>query len=108
MYPFVVEAVGAHNVFFFFGGVSLVCGVLSTIILPETKGKSLEQIQEYFEKKTSKASEGKTEKEDASQMDNKKTCSSNDESLMSSVAVVTSPTAEKTCMKIQLEDVTKL
>ncbi|XP_045127796.1 facilitated trehalose transporter Tret1-like [Portunus trituberculatus] len=60
IYPFVAEAAGPHIVFFFFGAFSLVLGVLAFFILPETRGKSLEQIQDYFEEKSKKASKRNT------------------------------------------------
>ncbi|XP_050695630.1 facilitated trehalose transporter Tret1-like isoform X2 [Eriocheir sinensis] len=107
VYPFLVEAIGAHSVFFFFGGVSLVGSVLSSIIMPETKGKSLEQIQEYFEKKNLKASESKNKKSGASEDDTKKTCC-NDQSMLSSVSVATSPITESACVITQEEEMTKL
>ncbi|XP_066937234.1 facilitated trehalose transporter Tret1-like [Macrobrachium rosenbergii] len=49
IYPFFEEAFGAHSVFFTFGGVSLLCSFVTCFVIPETKGKTLEQIQEYFE-----------------------------------------------------------
>lgn len=80
--------------------------VLSSIIIPETKGKSLEQIQEYFEKKKLKTSESKNKKSGSSEDDKKKTCS-NDQSLLSSVSVATSPITESACVITQ-EEMTKL
>lgn len=50
------EAAGPHAAFFFFGVLSLVLGVFAFFIIPETRGKSLEQIQEYFEEKSVKES----------------------------------------------------
>ncbi|XP_066937289.1 facilitated trehalose transporter Tret1-like [Macrobrachium rosenbergii] len=49
VYPFYEEAFGAHAVFFTFGSLSLLCSVVAYFVVPETKGKTLEQIQEYFE-----------------------------------------------------------
>lgn len=49
VYPFYEEAFGAHAVFFTFGSLSLLCSVIAYFVVPETKGKTLEQIQEYFE-----------------------------------------------------------
>lgn len=57
IYPFVAEAAGPHIVFFFFGALSLVLAILAFFILPETRGKSLEQIQDYFEEKSMKKSQ---------------------------------------------------
>nr|XP_053644123.1 facilitated trehalose transporter Tret1-like isoform X1 [Cherax quadricarinatus] len=50
VYPFFEEAAGAHTVFAVFGALCLTCCIISFICVPETKGKTLEQIQEYFEK----------------------------------------------------------
>ncbi|XP_042230648.1 facilitated trehalose transporter Tret1-like isoform X2 [Homarus americanus] len=52
IYPHFEEATGAHTVFFFYGGVCLICCLISFLFVPETKGKTLEQIQEYFERKS--------------------------------------------------------
>ncbi|XP_068221263.1 facilitated trehalose transporter Tret1-like [Palaemon carinicauda] len=49
VYPFYEEAFGAHAVFFTFGSLSLFCSFITYFIVPETKGKTLEEIQEYFE-----------------------------------------------------------
>lgn len=106
IFPFVAEAVGAHSVFFFFGGVSLMCSVLSYIILPETKGKSLEQIQEYFEKKTLKPSQGKNENK-VSEEDGK-ICNTFDKTPISSIPTVNSSAVEKVTWMIMQEDATKL
>ncbi|KAG0697403.1 Facilitated trehalose transporter Tret1 [Chionoecetes opilio] len=58
-YPFMEEAVGAHTVFFFFGGLCILFGLLAILIIPKSKGKSLEQIQDYFEEKSLKSSNDK-------------------------------------------------
>ncbi|XP_068221455.1 facilitated trehalose transporter Tret1-like isoform X2 [Palaemon carinicauda] len=49
VYPFYNEAYGAHVVFFTFGGLSIVSCLVAFFVIPETKGKTLEQIQEHFE-----------------------------------------------------------
>ncbi|XP_040171954.1 uncharacterized protein LOC120905171 [Anopheles arabiensis] len=48
LYPTMVELLGSANVFLIYGAVSLL-GVLYVIyIVPETKGKSLQEIEDYF------------------------------------------------------------
>ncbi|KAK3874248.1 hypothetical protein Pcinc_020801 [Petrolisthes cinctipes] len=49
IYPFFVEATGSYTVFFVFGSLCLLCCIISILFLPETKGKSLEQIQDFFQ-----------------------------------------------------------
>ncbi|KAJ8916596.1 hypothetical protein NQ315_000240 [Exocentrus adspersus] len=51
VYPSMVKSVGSTGVFFFYGGVSLLGTVFVTCLLPETKGKSLQEILEYFGEK---------------------------------------------------------
>ncbi|KAJ3643126.1 hypothetical protein Zmor_025856 [Zophobas morio] len=48
-FPFVKNEVGVHGVFWIFGGSSLVASVFLYLMLPETKGKSLTQIEDYFQ-----------------------------------------------------------
>lgn len=62
VFPFFAEAAGSHTVFFVHGSLSLICAGLSLLLVPETKGKSLEQIQEYFESQAAKKSAHKAEK----------------------------------------------
>lgn len=73
IYPYFLEEAGAHMVFFVHGGFSLICCLISLIYLPETKGKSLEQIQEYFENQAIKTSGHKVD-----EINNMKTECSND------------------------------
>lgn len=77
--------------------------ILSCIVLPETKGKSLEQIQEYFERKTLKASESKNKKNGVSE----ESCRT-DQSMMSSIHITTPPITESACGIRQEEEMTKL
>jgi len=44
----VVGAVGTHGLFWIFGVSSLLCSLFLYLMLPETKGRSLVQIEEYF------------------------------------------------------------
>jgi len=47
-YPYMVEEMGKENVFAFYGVASLLAVVFIYFFLPETKGKSLHEIEEYF------------------------------------------------------------
>ncbi|KAK4300627.1 hypothetical protein Pmani_027181 [Petrolisthes manimaculis] len=49
IFPFFVEAAGYSTVFFVFGSLCLLCCIISIFFLPETRGKSLEQIQDFFQ-----------------------------------------------------------
>ena len=47
-FPSVTRAVGTHGLFWIFGVSSLLCSLFLYLMLPETKGRSLVQIEEYF------------------------------------------------------------
>ena len=47
-FPSVVRAVGIHGLFLIFGVSSLLCALFLYLMLPEIKGRSLVQIEEYF------------------------------------------------------------
>ena len=47
-FPSVVTAVGTDKLFWIFGVSSLLCSLFLYLMLPETKGRSLVQIEEYF------------------------------------------------------------
>jgi MFS family permease len=47
-FPSVFRAVGTHGLFWIFGVSSLLCSLFLYLMLPETKGRSLVQIEEYF------------------------------------------------------------
>lgn len=51
VFPFVKTQIGIYGVFWFFGGVSLLASVFLFLTLPETKGVSLSQIEDYFAEK---------------------------------------------------------
>lgn len=51
MFPHFKETAGASTVFLMHGSLSLVCGLITLFCVPETKGKTLEEIQDYFEEK---------------------------------------------------------
>ncbi|XP_030747076.1 facilitated trehalose transporter Tret1-2 homolog [Sitophilus oryzae] len=53
LYPTMMESMNAYGVFFFYGGMAVVGTIFVIIFLPETRGKTLEEIQEYFVKKES-------------------------------------------------------
>ncbi|XP_049535263.1 uncharacterized protein LOC125950919 [Anopheles darlingi] len=48
LYPTMVELVGSSNVFIFFGLMSLLGVLYVHYFVPETKGKSLQEIEDYF------------------------------------------------------------
>lgn len=50
LYPTMVREMGSVGLFGFYGAVSLVSVVYVYYLLPETKGKTLEQIAEFFRK----------------------------------------------------------
>ncbi|KAJ9574690.1 hypothetical protein L9F63_008151 [Diploptera punctata] len=47
-FPSMSESLGAHGVFWMFGIASVACTLLVFLLVPETQGKSLEQIENYF------------------------------------------------------------
>lgn len=48
LYPTMNEQMHNYGIFFFFGAMSLVGTLFIIFFLPETKGKSLQEIEEYF------------------------------------------------------------
>jgi hypothetical protein len=48
LYPSLKDTLGIHGVFLLFGINSFLCCIFSYLFLPETQGKSLAQIEEYF------------------------------------------------------------
>lgn len=42
--PFMMKAVGLHGAAFFFAGICVACSIFMIIFMPETKGKSYEEI----------------------------------------------------------------
>ncbi|KAL5275266.1 hypothetical protein ACFFRR_001283 [Megaselia abdita] len=57
LYPGMVSSIGNENVFAFYGLVSLLAIVYVYIYLPETKGKTLKQIEDHFKNKSSSGSQ---------------------------------------------------
>ncbi|KAL7633872.1 UNVERIFIED_CONTAM: hypothetical protein RMT77_015833 [Armadillidium vulgare] len=53
VYPHLVQSFGNSTVFFAYGVLCPLYAVGTLLFVPETKGKTLEQMQDYFEKKTS-------------------------------------------------------
>lgn len=47
-FPFIKRSIGIHGVFWVFGGSSLVACLFLYLFLPETKGRTLSQIEDYF------------------------------------------------------------
>ncbi|XP_069677371.1 facilitated trehalose transporter Tret1-2 homolog [Periplaneta americana] len=47
-FPAMSESLGAHGLFWIFAVASVACTLLVYLLLPETQGKSLEQIEDYF------------------------------------------------------------
>eukprot|EP01018_Ginkgo_biloba_P001613 Gb_04394 [translate_table: standard] len=61
-FPSVARAITAAGTFFFFAGLSILCAVFVYSYVPETKGKTLEEIETFFHKDSHKMSrEGKSE-----------------------------------------------
>ncbi|XP_055547689.1 facilitated trehalose transporter Tret1-like [Wyeomyia smithii] len=53
LYPTMVEQMGSANVFIFYGTISVFGILFVYYIVPETKGKSLQEIEDYFRGKSS-------------------------------------------------------
>lgn len=51
VFPVVQQVIGVHSIFCIFGVTSLIASIFLYLILPETKGKSLSQIEDYFQQK---------------------------------------------------------
>lgn len=51
LYPFVVDAIGMDNVIIFFGTMALLSMPFVYLCVPETSGKSLDEIEDIFKKK---------------------------------------------------------
>ncbi|XP_017875465.1 facilitated trehalose transporter Tret1 [Ceratina calcarata] len=47
-YPFLVHAITRHGTFILYGGISLFGTIYFYLCLPETKGKTLQEIEDYF------------------------------------------------------------
>ena len=51
-FPIVVGSRGFHAMFFIWGGCTVVYFITAAFFMPETKGKTLEEIEDYFERKS--------------------------------------------------------
>ena len=50
-FPIVVGSYGFHAMFFIWGGCTVVYFITAAFVMPETKGKTLEEIEDHFESK---------------------------------------------------------
>ena len=50
-FPIVVGSYGFHAMFFIWGGCTVVYFITAAFVMPETKGKTLEEIEDYFKSK---------------------------------------------------------
>ncbi len=53
-FPIVVGSRGFHAMFFIWGGCTVIYFITAAFFMPETKGKTLEEIEDYFEGKSLK------------------------------------------------------
>lgn len=53
LYPTMVEQMGSAHVFIFYGAISLLRVLYVCYVVPETKGKSLQEIEDYFRGRSS-------------------------------------------------------
>ncbi len=51
VFPVLTESIGYSGIFFMLAGCSVVYFVIAAFIMPETKGKTIEEIEEYFRHK---------------------------------------------------------
>ena len=49
-FPIVVGSLGFHAMFFIWGGCTVIYFITAAFFMPETKGKTLEEIEDYFDK----------------------------------------------------------
>ncbi len=47
-FPAITQSIGFHGLFWIYSAFSLVGGFYGYIFIPETKGKSLKEIESYF------------------------------------------------------------
>lgn len=65
MYPFLVESLGSSTVFLIYGIISILATVFVFIILPETKGKTLEEIENLFKSRSERRSSSEVKETNA-------------------------------------------
>ncbi|KAF5281671.1 hypothetical protein FQR65_LT14601 [Abscondita terminalis] len=51
-YPTMIRTMGNYKLFLFYGGTALFGTIFVAIFLPETKGKTLKEIERYFDKRS--------------------------------------------------------
>ena len=51
LFPYVSQRLKSHGIFLMFGIASFGASLISYLLLPETKGKSLGEIEDYFQEK---------------------------------------------------------
>ena len=56
-----LEGIGASNTFFLYGGICVVGTLLTALFVPETRGKSIDEIQKFFTKPLARADETQAE-----------------------------------------------
>ena len=56
-----LDGFGHAGTFFFYGSFSIVAAIFTVVFIPETRGKSIEEIQKYFNKKPDKTPEKREE-----------------------------------------------
>ena len=56
-----LDGFGHAGTFFFYGSFSIVAAIFTVVFIPETRGKSIEEIQKYFNKKPDKTPEKQEE-----------------------------------------------
>ena len=56
-----LDGFGHAGTFFFYGSFSIVAAIFTVVFIPETRGKSIEEIQKYFNKKPEKTPEKQEE-----------------------------------------------
>ena len=54
IFPSAVNAIGLGNMFWVHSGITLLICTLAFLILPETRGKSLKELSQLYEKKKEK------------------------------------------------------
>lgn len=47
-----LDGFGHAGTFFFYGAAAMVAAIFTAVFIPETRGKSIEEIQKYFNKTT--------------------------------------------------------
>lgn len=63
MYPLMVDSMGSATVFLIYGIISIIATGFVYIFLPETKGKTLEEIENMFKSKSKKVNSASPMKE---------------------------------------------